>query len=77
MNKILDHIQTHRDDYIQQLKGFLAIPSISALPDHAPDVRRCAQWCVAELKRASASISNVTIGPSVSTELPLARASNA
>jgi acetylornithine deacetylase/succinyl-diaminopimelate desuccinylase-like protein len=51
MNKILDHIQTHRDDYIQQLKGFLAIPSISALPDHAPDVRRCAEWCVSELQR--------------------------
>ena len=55
MNKILDHIQTHRDDYIQQLKGFLAIPSISALPDHAPDVRRCAEWCVAELKRIGLS----------------------
>ena len=45
MNQIIDHIQTHRDDYIQQLKGFLDIPSISALPDHAPDVRRCAEWC--------------------------------
>ncbi len=51
MNKILDHIQTHRDDYIQQLKAFLAIPSISALPAHAGDVRRCADWCVEELRR--------------------------
>ncbi len=51
MNNVLDHINTHRDDYIKQLEGFLAIPSISALPAHAPDVRRCAEWCAAELSR--------------------------
>ena len=42
MNNVLDHINTHRDEYIQQLEGFLAIPSISALPAHAADVRQCA-----------------------------------
>ena len=51
MNNVLDHINTHRDDYIKQLEGFLAIPSISALPAHASDVRRCAEWCAAELSR--------------------------
>ncbi len=30
---------------------FLRIPSISALPEHAPDIRRAAQWIVDELTR--------------------------
>jgi acetylornithine deacetylase/succinyl-diaminopimelate desuccinylase-like protein len=51
MNAILDHINRRRDDYVEQLKPFLSIPSISALPEHAPDVRRCAEWCVEELRR--------------------------
>jgi len=51
MNAVLDHINSRRDAYIDQLKEFLAIPSISALPAHAADVRRCAEWCVAEMQR--------------------------
>lgn len=51
MNNVLDFINTRRDDYIDQLRAFLAIPSISALPVHASDVRRCAEWCVSELGR--------------------------
>ncbi|MGI8672567.1 MAG: dipeptidase [Luteitalea sp.] len=51
MNNVLDFIHSHRDDYVAQLETFLAIPSISALPEHAGDVRRCAEWCVSELQR--------------------------
>lgn len=51
MNQVLDFIQTHRDQYIEQLKGLLAIPSISALPEHRDDVRRCAEWFVTELQQ--------------------------
>lgn len=51
MNPILDHINSRRDDYVTQLKQFLAIPSISALPEHAGDVRRCAEWCTDEMRR--------------------------
>ena len=32
-----------------ELSGFLAIPSVSALPDHAPDCRRAAEWLRDEL----------------------------
>jgi acetylornithine deacetylase/succinyl-diaminopimelate desuccinylase-like protein len=44
MNEVIDFINTSHDRYIEELKAYLAIPSISALPDHAADVRRCAQW---------------------------------
>lgn len=51
MNVIFDHINRRRDDYVEQLKPFLAIPSVSALPEHSQDVLRCAEWCVGELSR--------------------------
>ena len=52
MNNVIDFINTHRDSYLDELKEYLAIPSISALPEHAQDVRRCAEWTVEALKRA-------------------------
>jgi acetylornithine deacetylase/succinyl-diaminopimelate desuccinylase-like protein len=51
MLKVIDHIQARRDQYVEELKTFLAIPSISALPAHAGDVRRCAEWTADELRR--------------------------
>jgi acetylornithine deacetylase/succinyl-diaminopimelate desuccinylase-like protein len=51
MLPVIDFIHTNRDRYVSELKQFLAIPSISALPDHKPDVRRCAEWVLAEMRR--------------------------
>jgi acetylornithine deacetylase/succinyl-diaminopimelate desuccinylase-like protein len=51
MHSVIDFIQLHRDRYVDELKGYLAIPSISALPQHAADVRRCAEWTADELRR--------------------------
>jgi acetylornithine deacetylase/succinyl-diaminopimelate desuccinylase-like protein len=50
-NNVLDYIQNHRDRYVDELKTWLAIPSISALPEHAGDVRRAADWAGAEMTR--------------------------
>src|SRR6186713_1406188 len=51
MNAVIDYINTHRDRYIDELKAYLAIPSISALPEHAPDVKRAAEWSADEMRR--------------------------
>jgi len=51
MDKIIDFINVNRDRYLDELKHLLAIPSISALPDHAADVRRCAEWVGDEMRR--------------------------
>lgn len=37
--------------FLNELKSLLRIPSISTLPEHAPDCRRTAETLVAELKR--------------------------
>src|SRR5436189_1302942 len=50
-DKVIDFINVNRDRYLDELKAFLAIPSISALPAHAPDVRRCAEWTADEMRR--------------------------
>ncbi|HEY6211346.1 MAG TPA: dipeptidase [Vicinamibacterales bacterium] len=51
MDNVIDFVNVNRDRYLEELKAFLAIPSISALPDHAADVKRCAQWCADEMRR--------------------------
>ena len=48
---VTDFINMNRDRYVEELKQFLAIPSISALPEHAADVRRCADWTADEMRR--------------------------
>ncbi len=51
MDNVIDFINVNRERYLEELKAFLAIPSISALPQHAGDVRRCAGWCADEMRR--------------------------
>jgi acetylornithine deacetylase/succinyl-diaminopimelate desuccinylase-like protein len=51
VDKVIDFVNVNRDRYLDELKAFLAIPSISALPAHAADVRRCAEWCADEMRR--------------------------
>jgi acetylornithine deacetylase/succinyl-diaminopimelate desuccinylase-like protein len=51
MNTVIDFINTNRDKYVDELKAYLAIPSISALPEHAADVKRCAAWTADEMRR--------------------------
>ena len=51
MDKIVDFINVNRDRYIDEMKRFLAIPSISALPAHAADVRACAEWTADQMRR--------------------------
>jgi acetylornithine deacetylase/succinyl-diaminopimelate desuccinylase-like protein len=51
MDKVIDFINVNREKYLDELKALLAIPSISALPDHSDDVKRCAAWCADEMRR--------------------------
>ena len=51
MDKVVDFINVNRDRYVDQLKEYLSIPSISALPQHREDVRRCAEWTADEMGR--------------------------
>jgi acetylornithine deacetylase/succinyl-diaminopimelate desuccinylase-like protein len=47
-----EHLTATRDDRLADYQAFLRIPSISALPEHAPDVRRAAEWLANALEAA-------------------------
>ena len=52
MNSVVDFINVNRDRYVDELKQYLAIPSVSALPQHTADVRRAAEWTADALRQA-------------------------
>lgn len=53
------YFHQHRDRHLDELREFVAIPSVSALPAHRADVARAAEWVAGQLR--SAGISTVRI----------------
>jgi acetylornithine deacetylase/succinyl-diaminopimelate desuccinylase-like protein len=47
---VIDFINTSHDRYLEELTQYISIPSVSALPEHAADMRRCADWTAEQLK---------------------------
>src|SRR5690349_8264203 len=48
--QVLCTIDTRREQSVAGLKEFLRIPSVSTKPEHAQDLKRCAQWLADRLK---------------------------
>ncbi len=48
----MNYYEQHRQDYLEGLKTFLRIPSISTLSEHKPDIRRAAEFVKSELQKA-------------------------
>jgi len=42
--QVLEFVRRNHDRYVLELKEFLAIPSVSTLPEHKPDMQRAADW---------------------------------
>jgi acetylornithine deacetylase/succinyl-diaminopimelate desuccinylase-like protein len=51
-DRIERHLEATRAERLDSFQAFLRIPSISALPEHAPDVRRAAVWLADTLQGA-------------------------
>lgn len=49
-NAVRQYIEQHRAAFLDDLAEWLRIPSVSAQPDHAADVRRSADWLAAKLR---------------------------
>src|SRR5713226_3402246 len=47
-----DHIESRREQHLQELCEFLHIPSISAKSEHKPDIERAAKWVAGNLRGA-------------------------
>jgi len=50
MQKLLSYLDADKDRTLAELREFISIPSVSSQTDHAPDMRRCAEWISARLK---------------------------
>ena len=47
MNAVLDYLKQNQKRSLAELCDYLRFPSVSAQPQHAPDMRACAAWLVA------------------------------
>jgi len=59
--KAIEYVRTNSVRYLNELKEFIAIPSISTLPEHKSDVQRGAEWVAAQLR--SMNMDDVQIIP--------------
>lgn len=55
------YVQAHQDRFLDELKEFLRIPSISVAPEHRADIERAAAFTAGSLK--AAGLENVNIIP--------------
>ena len=53
------YLDEHQPRFLTELLEFLRIPSISAIPAHAADVQRAAEWVAARL--ATAGLEQIQI----------------
>jgi acetylornithine deacetylase/succinyl-diaminopimelate desuccinylase-like protein len=60
-SSIQTYVDSNRERFLEELKEFLRIPSISTLPEHNADVARAAEWTAAKLK--AAGLENIEIIP--------------
>jgi len=61
VQKALEYVRSNRDRYLNELKEFVNIPSISTLSENKADVQRAAEWVAAQLR--SLGMDNVRIMP--------------
>lgn len=77
-----EHVDRHKDVYVQRLAEFCAIPSVSAEPERRQDVRRAAEWAQQWLRDLGAAVhleelgdetlpggSKITLPPAVLAQL--------
>ncbi len=52
MQEVIDYIKQNKENYIEELKKFLSIPSVSTLPENKGDIAKCAKFVSDKLKNA-------------------------
>ncbi|SDK91922.1 dipeptidase [Streptomyces indicus] len=73
VSAVRQYIEQHRGTFLDELQDWLRIPSVSAQPEHAGDVRRSADWLAAKLKDTGFPVTEIweTPGaPAVFAEWP-------
>jgi acetylornithine deacetylase/succinyl-diaminopimelate desuccinylase-like protein len=58
----VSYYREHQSQFLEGLKTFLRIPSISTLPENKPDIRRAAEFVVQELRAAGMTTAELIEG---------------
>ena len=58
----MNYFQQHQSDFLEGLKAFLRIPSISTLSENKPDIRRAAEFALNELREAGMTSAELIEG---------------
>ena len=58
----MTYYQEHQADFLEGLKTFLRIPSVSTLSEHKPDILRAAQFTADELRGAGMTLAELIEG---------------
>ena len=69
MEKVLQYINRNRSKFLEELKEFLRIPSISNNSDNKKDVLRCAHYVTDQLRRIGRRDTGRSTPPVYSTGL--------
>jgi acetylornithine deacetylase/succinyl-diaminopimelate desuccinylase-like protein len=51
MDAVLKYLETHRERFVEELGHYVRFRSVSAQPQHAPDLKACAEWLVKHCRR--------------------------
>lgn len=46
----VEYVQSKKNEFLQELRDFLSIPTISTLSEHRPDIQRGAEWVAENLR---------------------------
>ncbi|MEN8193369.1 MAG: M20/M25/M40 family metallo-hydrolase, partial [Bacteroidota bacterium] len=52
MDQVIKYIKKNRKQYIEELKDYIRIPSISTLESNIPDMKKCSKFVADSLKNA-------------------------
>src|SRR5436190_1876943 len=47
MNAVIDYLKSNQQRFVDELCEYVRFPSVSAQPQHVPDMRACGDWLVA------------------------------
>ncbi|MCS7089627.1 MAG: dipeptidase [Verrucomicrobiota bacterium] len=50
MRAVLEYLEAHQQQFIEELKAYVRFPTVSAQSRHREDMLRCAQWLVEQLR---------------------------
>ena len=79
MQPVLDYLKQHEGRAVDELCEYLRFPSVSAQPQHQPDMRACADWLAQHARRIGleARVCETRGHPIVVAKTPAAKAGKA